>query len=243
MGAGSSVSLPHAGVDGSGGLCRVESFYSLDSGEPTQVGREMVGLASASELDAAVVATEALVTDAAVMAKEAFAAGLQLQTCPFQTATNSSSASSIVSEYMDLQGQEELWTRFANGVIGVPQSGPVDVAIAADHSVLHRHPRQLQVAAVGALGGAVTLGAGGGTAGLLTGSMVGAICGMVPALLTLGISIPVGAVVGGGAGLLVGTTVGSTIGLVGGGTAGYTFANKYCSDSVETPAPLDQFEH
>jgi len=242
MGAGSSVALPHAGVDGSGGLCKVESFYSVDSGEPTQVGRETVGVAAA-ELDAAVVATEALVSDAAVVAKEALAAGLLQQTGTLQTTTNSSSASSIVSEHMDSQDQEELRMRFANGVIGVPQSGPVEVAIPAEHPVPHGHPRQLQVAAVAALGGAVTLGAGGATAGVLTGSMVGAICGMVPALLTLGISIPVGAVVGGGAGLLVGTTVGSTIGLVGGGTAGYTFANKYCSDSVETPAPLDQFEH
>jgi len=78
-----------------------------------------------------------------------------------------------------------------------------------------------QTAAIGAAGGAVTLGATGGAVGLVSGSMAGAMVGLVPAIFTFGLSIPIGAVLGGGAGLCVGTAVGGTTGLVAGGAAGY----------------------
>lgn len=80
---------------------------------------------------------------------------------------------------------------------------------------------KVQVTAVAAAGGAVSLGAGGGIAGLFSGGAVGAACGIVPAIFTFGLSIPIGATIGAGTGLLVGTTVGGTVGLVGGGATGY----------------------
>mmetsp|Transcript_114078 Transcript_114078/g.368529 ORF Transcript_114078/g.368529 Transcript_114078/m.368529 type:complete len:99 (+) Transcript_114078:254-550(+) len=72
-----------------------------------------------------------------------------------------------------------------------------------------------------AVGGAVTLGAGGGATGLVSGGVLGAAVGVLPAVFTFGLSIPVCAALGSGAGLCMGSAVGGTAGLVGGGAAGY----------------------
>uniref|UniRef100_A0A7S0AB45 Uncharacterized protein n=1 Tax=Pyrodinium bahamense TaxID=73915 RepID=A0A7S0AB45_9DINO len=88
----------------------------------------------------------------------------------------------------------------------------------AQEAVLNR---KLQVTAISAAGGAVTLGAGGGAAGWMAGGAIGGAVGFIPALLTFGLSIPVCATVGSGAGLCAGTALGSAAGLVGGGAAGY----------------------
>mmetsp|Transcript_45913 Transcript_45913/g.106742 ORF Transcript_45913/g.106742 Transcript_45913/m.106742 type:complete len:242 (+) Transcript_45913:29-754(+) len=84
----------------------------------------------------------------------------------------------------------------------------------------------VQVTAASAAGGAIALGAGGGTVGLTVGGAVGALCGVVPAVFTFGLSIPVGAVIGSSAGLCIGTAVGGTTGLIGGGLAGGAYAKR-----------------
>eukprot|EP00448_Togula_jolla_P038238 CAMPEP_0170619218 /NCGR_PEP_ID=MMETSP0224-20130122/27400_1 /TAXON_ID=285029 /ORGANISM="Togula jolla, Strain CCCM 725" /LENGTH=346 /DNA_ID=CAMNT_0010945295 /DNA_START=110 /DNA_END=1150 /DNA_ORIENTATION=+ len=81
---------------------------------------------------------------------------------------------------------------------------------------------KFQATAAAGAGGAVALGAFGGTAGLVAGSVSGAALGVIPALFTFGLSIPVGAVVGGGFGLVAGTSVGGTVGAATGCAVGYT---------------------
>lgn len=83
-----------------------------------------------------------------------------------------------------------------------------------------------QVTAASAVGGAVTLGAGGGATGLVSGGLVGAALGVVPAAFTFGLSIPVGAALGGGTGFCIGSAVGGTAGFVGGGIAGYKLSEQ-----------------
>lgn len=78
-----------------------------------------------------------------------------------------------------------------------------------------------QVTAASAAGGAVVLGAGGATAGMLAGGALGAAVGVVPALFTFGLSIPIGMMIGGGCGLVGGGALGGTTGFVGGGAAGF----------------------
>lgn len=78
-----------------------------------------------------------------------------------------------------------------------------------------------QVTVASAAGGAMTLGATGGAAGLGIGGFVGAACAVPAAFFTFGLSIPVGAAIGAGAGLCIGSTAGGATGLVTGGAAGY----------------------
>eukprot|EP00929_Paragymnodinium_shiwhaense_P030092 TRINITY_DN17110_c0_g1_i1.p2 TRINITY_DN17110_c0_g1~~TRINITY_DN17110_c0_g1_i1.p2 ORF type:complete len:333 (+),score=107.42 TRINITY_DN17110_c0_g1_i1:74-1072(+) len=66
-------------------------------------------------------------------------------------------------------------------------------------------------------GGAITLGAVGGTFGTACGVVVGSAAGLIPALLTFGLSIPAGAVVGGAGGMCVGSGTGAVVG----GSAGF----------------------
>lgn len=93
-----------------------------------------------------------------------------------------------------------------------------------------------QVTAASAVGGAVTLGAGGGVAGLVSGGVLGALCGVVPALFTFGLSIPIGAVIGSGAGFCVGSTVAGTTGFIGGGAAGYYVYGKQDNSDAQSVA-------
>jgi len=86
--------------------------------------------------------------------------------------------------------------------------------------------RQVQVTATAATGGAIVLGTGGGTVGLLTGSALGAVFGLIPALLTFGLSVPVFATVCGGTGLCAGAAIGGAAGLVGGAAAGYSLSEE-----------------
>jgi hypothetical protein len=81
--------------------------------------------------------------------------------------------------------------------------------------------QEVQVTALAATGGAVTVGATCGAAGLLCGSAIGAVVGVIPAIFTFGLSIPVGAAIGGGVGLTAGATAGAGAGFVSGGVAGY----------------------
>jgi len=86
---------------------------------------------------------------------------------------------------------------------------------------------KVQVTAASAASGAVALGIGAGSAGLVAGGAVGAAIGVVPAVFTFGLSIPIGAVMGGGAGLCVGTAAGGTAGFISGGAVGYgAFSNR-----------------
>lgn len=80
---------------------------------------------------------------------------------------------------------------------------------------------KVQITAVSAAGGAVTVGATSGAVGLATGGAVGAALGVIPAIFTFGLSIPVGAAIGSGAGLFIATPVGGTVGFVCGGATGY----------------------
>lgn len=66
-------------------------------------------------------------------------------------------------------------------------------------------------------GGAITLGAVGGTFGTAVGVVTGSAAGLLPALFTFGLSIPAGAVVGGAGGLAVGSSSGALVG----GAAGF----------------------
>lgn len=79
----------------------------------------------------------------------------------------------------------------------------------------------VQVTTATAIGGAVTLGAGGGIAGLATGGAIGGAIGFLPAIFTFGLSIPIGVAIGGGIGFGVGIAGGGGAGLLSGGTVGY----------------------
>lgn len=98
--------------------------------------------------------------------------------------------------------------------------------------------RKVHVTVASAMGGAVTLGTGGGAIGMASGGVVGAAIGSTFALFTFGLSIPVGAALGSAAGLCMGTTMGATAGFLGGGAAGlsaYSNREKLCdaaSDGV-----------
>lgn len=86
---------------------------------------------------------------------------------------------------------------------------------------------KVQVTALSAAGGAVTVGATGGVMGMSIGAGIGAAVGVVPALFTFGLSIPIGAFMGGACGLCTGTLIGGTTGLVGGGAVGsYAYEHK-----------------
>jgi len=82
--------------------------------------------------------------------------------------------------------------------------------------------RSVQVTAVGAVGGAASMGVSGGAAGLATGSVIGAACGLPAAFFTFGLSIPIAAAVGGATGLCAGAVTGGAVGLVGGGATART---------------------
>merc|ERR1740130_1004682 len=91
--------------------------------------------------------------------------------------------------------------------------------------------RSVQMTAVGAVGGAASVGLSGGAAGLATGSVVGALCGVPAAFFTFGLSIPLGAAMGGATGLCAGAVTGGAVGLVGGGATARTVHNH--SDEIK----------
>lgn len=76
--------------------------------------------------------------------------------------------------------------------------------------------------AVGAVGGAASMGVSGGAAGLATGSVIGAACGVPAAFFTFGLSIPISAAMGGAAGMCAGAVTGGAVGIVGGGATART---------------------
>lgn len=72
-----------------------------------------------------------------------------------------------------------------------------------------------------AVGGAVALGAGGATTGLVSGGAIGAAVGILPAFFTFGLSIPVCAAIGSGVGSAAGAVAGGATGFLGGGALGW----------------------
>jgi len=91
-------------------------------------------------------------------------------------------------------------------------------------NALEKHvvDHKVQVIAASAAVGALVVGAGVGTAGLVSGGVVGASVGILPAFVTFGLSIPVSAAIGAGTGLFIGATAGGAVGAVGGAATGYT---------------------
>jgi len=85
--------------------------------------------------------------------------------------------------------------------------------------------RGMQMTAVGAVGGAATMGVSGGATGLATGSVIGAACGVPAAFFTFGLSIPIGAAMGGVTGLCAGAVSGGAVGLLGGGATARSVHN------------------
>jgi len=100
--------------------------------------------------------------------------------------------------------------------------------------------------AIGASGGGLVLGAGGGATGLVAGGILGSACGVVPAIFTFGLSIPVFAAIGSGVGACAGTIVGGTVGFLGGGAITYGVLSQQDGQSrpreswrtVSSPAPV-----
>jgi len=94
--------------------------------------------------------------------------------------------------------------------------------------------RSMQMTAVGAVGGAASMGVSGGAAGLATGSVIGAACGVPAAFFTFGLSIPISAAMGGAAGMCAGAVTGGAVGIVGGGATART-VHKH-SDGIKVGA-------
>lgn len=107
--------------------------------------------------------------------------------------------------------------RIQDSAFSVAQAAKCKVDTLRSQAQVAVKDRNVQVTAAGAVGGAASMGMGGGVAGLTTGAFIGAVMSVPAAFFTFGLSIPIGAAVGGATGLCAGAVTGGAVGLVGGG--------------------------
>jgi len=120
-------------------------------------------------------------------------------------------------------------TRIQDTAFSTAQSAKCKVDTLRSQIHTAASDRSVQVTAVGAVGGAASMGVSGGAAGLATGAVIGAVCGLPAAFFTFGLSIPIAAAAGGATGLCAGAVTGGAVGLVGGGATART-VHKHSDD-------------